>query len=469
MSKFKTISTENPARRVFADGLLKVNSVDENKNYKVSLMLISEGRNRNGWVYEGLASNLEQFVNIPLLYSVIDGKVANSHDFEIKKDKNGETYASFIGAESEHIAGWISDKLPNGEPNAYLANIDGKQWVCVKEAFLPAYYNKEFIDELENNGGQMSISIETLVYKNRIVGDTEYEEQWKCVGVTILGRGVAPAVAGANIRKLSAFGEELRELKLRVASYYEQNFNMSRKTQKQNQNSKKGVTRTMAKVRKIDDLRSLFPNHTVLGAKGQSVALLNEKGRCCSYTFQENENTVVPERIEEIAVNSVFGEGENAIDISAEELVGSVQAQLNSTKTALDDKTKECAELTAKINAMTEAEYERRKRLVERVIRETLKDNRRDYGDDIAEDFVDDLLTDECISNYARMEDKDGFCGDNNARTEVDARCMRKLRDISKARQNAAQHKFAWENGGEGEEGKPESGIANAIDNILKD
>ena len=70
--------------------------------------------------------------------------------FEIKKDKNGETYASFIGAESEHIAGWISDKLPNGEPNAYLANIDGKQWVCVKEAFLPAYYNKEFIDELEN-------------------------------------------------------------------------------------------------------------------------------------------------------------------------------------------------------------------------------------------------------------------------------------------------------------------------------
>ena len=225
----------------------------------------------------------------------------------------------------------------------------------------------------------------------------------------------------------------------------------------------------MAKVRKIDDLRSLFPNHTVLGVKGQSVALLNEKGRCCSYTFQENENTVVPERIEEIAVNSVFGEGENAINISAEELVGSVQAQLNSTKTALDKATAETAELTAKINAMTEAEYLRRKKVVERAIRETFDDNRRQYDGDIDEHFVDDLLTDECLSNYARMEDKDGFCGENAARTEVDARCMRKLREVNKARQNTAKPKYAWELGGEGYEDKPESGINTAIDNILKD
>lgn len=469
MSKFKTVSSTNPARRVFADGLLKVNSVDENKNYKVSLMLISEGRNRNGWVYEGLANNLEQFVNIPLLYSVIDGKVANSHDFEIKKDKSGETYASFIGAESEHIAGWISDKLPNGEFNAYIANIDGKQWVCIKEAFLPAYYNKEFIDELENNGGQMSISIETLVYKNRIVGDTEYEETWKCVGVTILGRGVAPAVAGANIRKLSAYGEELKKLKLKVASYYEQETHKEPQTQK-NQNSKKGETRTMAKVRKVDDLRSMFPNHTVLGVNGQSVALLNEKGRCCSYTFQENENTVVPERIEEIAVNSVFGEGDNAINISAEELVGAVQAQLNSTKTALDKATAENAELTAKINEMTEAERKRRKKVVEKAIRSRLDENRKDCGDDIDEHLCDDMLTDECLSNYARMEDKDGFCGENAARTEVDARCMRKLKEASKARADMRKNShFDLGRFISGDEGKPDSGIATAIDNILKD
>lgn len=464
MSKFKTVSAQNPARRVFADGFLKVNSVDENKNYKVSLMLISEGRNRNGWVYEGLERNLNQFVNIPLLYSVIDGKVANSHDFELKKDKDGETYASFIGAESEHIAGWISDKLPNGEFNAYLTNIDGKQWVCIREAFLPAYYNKEFIDELEKNGGQMSISIETLVYKNRIVGDTEYEEEWKCVGVTILGRGVAPAVAGANIRKLSAYGEELRELKLRVASYYEQETQI-KEPQTQKQNSEKGAKRSMAKKTiNIEDLRGKFNGYTVLGVNGLNVALLNQSnGRCCSYPFQENETTVVPERIEEITVNCVFGEGDSAVDVPIEQIVGSVQAQLNSTKSALDKATAENAELTAKINAMTEAERKRRRKVVEKAIKDRLEENRKEYENDIEKNLCDDMLTDDSLGKYAEMEEDGDFCGDSAAVTEVDARCMRKIREAKKAKNNAAQNRYIWENGGERNEEEPKNGVAAVL------
>lgn len=457
MSKFKTVSASNPARRVFADGIMKVNSVDANKNYKVSLMLISEGRNRNGWVYEGLAANLNQFVNIPLLYSVIDGKVANSHDFEIKKDQNGETYASFIGAECEHIAGWISDKLPDGQPNAYIANIDGKQWVCVKEAFLPAYYNKEFIDELEANNGQMSISIETLVYKNRTVGDTEYEEEWQCVGVTILGRGVRPAVAGANIRKLSAYGEELRELKLRVASYYEQETHTEPQTQKQNQNSKKGATRTMAKVLNLEDLKGKFNGYTVLGANGLTVALLSDKGRTCSYTFLENEDTVVPERIEEIAVNSVFGEGDGAISVSAEQLVGSIRAELNSAKTTLDKKTEEITKLTEKINAMTEAERKRRIKLVKDAIKSEFAENCDAYKNDteLDEHLCDELLTDECVGKYAEMENKDGeFIGDAKARDDVNAKCNKVVRDAKKAKNNSTHIHYAFEdrlNGGSGE------------------
>lgn len=473
MTKFKIISPDNPARRVFADGLLKVNSVDENKNYKVSLMLISEGRNRNGWVYEGLANNLEQFVNIPLLYSVVDGQIAHSHDFVLKKDKNGETYASFIDAESEHIAGWIAEKLPNGEANAYIANIDGKQWVCVKEALLPSYYNKEFIDELESNGGQMSISIETLVYKNRIEGDTEYEETWKCVGVTILGRGVTPAVAGANIRKLSAYSEELKKLKLKVASYYEQETHIEPQNSKNQKKSMKGVTRTMAKkTMNIEDLRSKFNGYTVLGVNGLNVALLNEKGRCCSYTFLENEDTVVPERIEEIAVNSVFGEGEDAINVSAEQLVGSVQAQLNATKTALDKATADNAELTAKINAMNDAERKRRVKLVKDAIKSEFAENKEAYKNDadLDEHLCDELLTDECVGKYAEMVNAEGeFIGDAKARDDVNAKCNKRVREAKKAKNNAAQHKFAWEQGGEDGESASEGSGNTAIDNILKD
>ena len=465
MSKFKTVSESNPARRVFSDGLLKVNSVDKDKNYKVSLMLLSEGRNRNGWVYENIAANLSQFVNIPLLYSVIDGKVANSHDFEMKKDKNGETYASFIGAESEHIAGWIVDKLPNGEPNAYLATIDGKQWVCVKEAFLPAFYNKEFIDELESNGGQMSISIETLVYKNRVEGDTEYEENWKCVGVTILGRGVAPAVAGANIRKLSARGEAFREIKMRAASYYEQETPIEPQTQKQN--SKKGEARTMAKVRKLADMSSLFPAYTVLAVNGQTVALLDEKGRPCVYTFRDNETTVVNEQIVEVAANSVFGEGENAVSVPVEQLVGTVQARLDATKAALDKATKENADLTAKINAMTEAEHKRRVELVKNAIKTKLNYMRENSGCEIPNDLCDDMLTDDCLNGYAEKVDGAGnFCGDKEAEEKVGARCAEKICDAHKARQNAQKTRFVWESD---EEDSGANAPKSGVESVLKE
>ena len=216
----------------------------------------------------------------------------------------------------------------------------------------------------------------------------------------------------------------------------------------------------MAKVRKIDDLRSLFPNHTVLGVNGQSVALLNEKGRCCSYTFQENETTVVPERIEEIAVNSVFGEGENAINISAEELVGSVQAQLNSTKTALDKATAENAELTAKINAMTEAEHRRRVDLVRSVIKDKLSYMQKNGGCDISDNACDDLLTDEALNDFAVMTDKDGaFNGDKIAAEKVSARCAEKMCEANKAKNNAKETRFVWENGGEGEGVTEKTGI----------
>ena len=228
----------------------------------------------------------------------------------------------------------------------------------------------------------------------------------------------------------------------------------------------------MAKVRKIDDLRGLFPNYTVLGAKGQSVALLDERGRCCSYTFVDNEETVVPERVTEIAVNSVFGEGENAIDISADALVGAVQAQLNSAKSALDKATAENADLQAKLNEMTEAERKRRIKLVKDAIKSEFAENCDAYKNDanIDEHLCDDLLTDESVGKYAEMENKDGeFIGDAKARDDVNAKCNKVVREAKKAKNNAEQKVYAWMLGNEqGGEGAPESGMQTAIDNILK-
>ena len=462
MSKFKTVNSTG--KIVSFQGQLRLLAEKNGWLQRVEVRLLNSDLNRNGWIYQNLDEHRHLFAKTPLLCAYVGDKVGDGHNFSMRKDeKEGKEVPDFTAPDAERIVGYFAN-----DEDIRIEYIDGKKWI-VGVGTIFSWYNRQLVEKLKERG-ELSVSIETLIDEMHYEGKTEVFTKYQILGTTILNEKVNPAVVGANIKTLQ-FKGDIQEFTMRVASFDEQQLGLPNEpqTQKQNQNSKKGVTRTMAKVRKIDDLRSLFPNHTVLGVNGQSVALLNEKGRCCSYTFQENENTVVPERIEEIAVNSVFGEGENAIDISAEELVGSVQAQLNSTKTALDDKTKECADLTAKINAMTEAEYVRRKKVVEKAIRESLNENRAQYGADIDEHYCDDMLTDERLSNYAKMEEKDGFCGENAARTEVDARCMRKLREVNKARQNTAKPKYAWELGGEGYEDKPESGINTAIDNILKD
>lgn len=224
----------------------------------------------------------------------------------------------------------------------------------------------------------------------------------------------------------------------------------------------------MAKVRKIDDLRPMFPDYTVLAVKGQTVALLSSKGCPCVYTFRANEDTVVPEQICEVAVNSVFGEGDNAVDVSAEQLVGGVQARLDATKIALDRATTENAELTAKINAMVEAEKKRREKLVRDAVNSELAENRECFANeaDLDEHLCDDLLNADRIGKYAEMVDDDGnFCGDERARADVNSRCNKAVRKAKQARQANNNSHVNW---GELIEGNSNVG-KTSIDKILED
>lgn len=461
MRQFKTVQANG--KIVSFQGQLRLLGEKNGWLQKVEVRLLNSDINRNNWKYENLDEHRHLFAKTPLLCAYVGDKVGDGHNFSTRKDEaTGKEVPDFTAPDAERIVGYFAN-----DEDIRIEYIDGKKWI-VGVGTIFSWYNRQLVEKLKERG-ELSVSIETLIDEMHYEGKTEVFTKYQILGTTILNEKVNPAVVGANIKTLQ-FKGDIQEFTMRVASFDEQQLGLPQEPQtRKNQNSKKGETRTMAKVRKVDDLRSMFPNHTVLGVNGQSVALLNEKGRCCSYTFQENENTVVPERIEEIAVNSVFGEGDNAINISAEELVGAVQAQLNSTKTALDNATAENAELTAKINEMTEAERKRRKKVVEKAIRSRLDENRKDCGDDIDEHLCDDMLTDECVGKYAEMEKDGEFCGDTAAQTEVDARCMRKLKEASKARKNSAQHKYAWENGGMGDEGAPEGSGSTAIDNILKD
>lgn len=466
MSKFKTANTDSSLHRIF-EGQLRVCSTDDKKNYKVQLMLLNEITNRNKWRYTRVAEHINEANDIPLLYSAFDGKIGNSHDFEIIEDEKGNRYASFIGAKSEHPYGWIPSII-NGQSNAHIENIDGVDWL-VATAYLPSYYNVEMIKELESNGNQMPISIETLVTLSHYDGDVEVMDKYSIIGVTILGVDVRPAVANAKVRKLSANGETFQEIKLRVASLADE-FNNEPQTQKEKY-KEKGVVKQMAKkTLHIEDVKSKFPNYIVLGVKGQTVAMLNEKYRCCTYTFGENEETVAPERIEQIAVNANFGEGDNVVSVPVENFTGVLQAKLNSVQIALNEATEENAQLKAKVNEMTEAEKKRRQKLVKEAIKNELAENRKAYENDadIDEHLCDEMLTDESINNYAAMEENGEFCGDSKARDAVNAKVNKVVREAKVARRNATKPMLDLGQIIKNSSTETDSGVNKSIANILK-
>lgn len=440
MRKYKA---ENDGRRMFLDGVLRVNSIDEGKNYKVSLMLLNGKRNRNGWVYENIRAHLSEFEEIPLLCAWVAGK-PDGHNFDVKVDpKTGKKYASFLGADAEKIIGWIAKKTPSGEDNVYLTNIDGVEWVCVREALIPSFYNKEFIDALEKNGGEMKVSIETIVQKNRVEDDTEYEEEWEVIGVTVIS--VMEAVAGAKIkRKVNAYSDELEEMKLRAAQYYAKD-DKEPQTQKK-QKTKQGEGKAM-KFLNVGEAKEKFSplGYDVLAVNGMTVAMLSENGQACNYTFQENESTIVPERIERVTANSVFGEGDNAVTVTADELLGALQAKLNAANAALKDKTAEAAQLAEKLNQMEEAEKARRKEAVKSAIKEQLADRLNSCGVVFADTICNDMLAEDCVNKYAGMTDANGcFIGESVARRDVDSRCMAEVCKANEAKRAAQKTQFAW-------------------------
>lgn len=475
-SKFKTVqSSGNGVRRMFLDGVMKVNSVDADKNYKVSLMLLNGIKNRNGWVYLGLQEHLPQFADIPILCAWVRGK-PDGHNFEVKIDpKTGKEYASFVGADAEKMVGWINAKAPSGENNAYIANINGTDWICIREALIPSFYNKEFIDELERNGGQLKVSIETLVDKNHIDEDgTEWEEEWRVIGVTVIS--VTEAVAGANIKsKVNSYSDELKKIKLRAAQYYAPD--NKKEPQTQTKKNQEGEVKRMKKLN-LEDLKGKFPEYEVLAAKDQTVALCsNKNGRGYFYTMQDGVDTIVPEKFEEVAVNCVFGEGDDAITVPAEKVIGVLQAKLNATQKALDDKTADSAtqisNLTEKLNKMIEAEKVRRKSAVKDAIKKRLAEFNENRVDEekLDEHACDSLIADAEAGKYTDMVDANGvFCGDVNACKDVDTLCVNKQNEIQKAKAETARANakkmHAWELPIGREEGEGAPGVLGALERL---
>ena len=213
MSKFK--KTEGGKMFNSFTGKLRVLAKEDDFLYRVEVWLLNSEVNRNNWQYLNIDEHRKLFVDTPILVAYTGGKVGDGHNFRMKRDENGEEYASFTDANAERIVGWFKN-----DDDIRIEEKDGVRWI-VGNGTIWAYYARELADMLTEQGAEgMDVSIETLVDSYEVKNGVEVFDKYQILGTTILGSGVSPAVAGAHIRAAS-LDEDLKNFKLRVASYME--------------------------------------------------------------------------------------------------------------------------------------------------------------------------------------------------------------------------------------------------------
>lgn len=453
MHNFNTIKAQHNSS---SDGILKLLSTGNSLIQEVELWLLNDKKNRNNWTYLNLEKHLSLFEDIPILIAYVNGKFGkeSGHNFREVRKADGTTYASFTDEDAEHIVGRITDKK-----NVRIEVKDGTPWIVAKGQIWK-WYAQELVAHLKEQGleGQQ-ISIETLIQEKTY--DDQHDEvytKWLPIGVTVLG--CQEAVEGAYIKTLSSLGiEQIREKTLRVASMYQEN-------NPQNTKNQKGVTKNTMKVK---DLKNLFPGFTVLAVNGKNVALLSEKGVPFISTAEKNGEDIAVGVKTEIAVNAVFGEGENAVTVPVDAITEKMNAEIVSLQEQLTQEKKEKETAINSLEAMQKAEKARRQSAVKEAIKRHLAEVKADTGADIADNECDSLMTDEKIAEYIECVDKDGkFCGEERACKDVDEICMSKIREQGKQKQQAKMNRFAWDiNKEEGEKKAGEDGIDLSIANIL--
>ena len=460
-------------------GQLRVLETTNPKLYPVEIMALNSEINRNNWRYINLQQHLNEFLDIPLLTAYVMGGavIGDGHNYNMKRDKNGEEYASFTASDAERIVGWVGKDASN----ARIEVINGIEWVVVK-ANLWAWYCKELVDQIARQGSSW-VSIETLVLEEH-EGESgeDVEEKYLVLGITILGNGVEPAVAGANIRTLS----ELSELRsnqaeniLKAASYAKQEENPeeddpdddpdedepdvddpgddtdeeSSESEPQN-NEQKGVKKRMTYFsrKELAELGKKFPDFKVLAAaqneSGIQVCLMAKDASTSSYTMESLDDTIVPEKFRRSRVLASFemGEGCDNVEVDVNEMVDTLAAEVTE---ACDNAAKLQEQLNAaneRIKAMETAERARRVQAVKdkaKAVLNGLNANRK-----AKERFEDSILNsinaDIDAGKYTEKVNADGlWVGDAEVERDVSFLCMNAQKEMDRKAKEASESVFA--------------------------
>lgn len=463
-------------------GQLRVLETTNPKLYPVEIMALNSEINRNNWRYINLKQHLNEFLDIPLLTAyVMGGKIiGDGHNYSMKRDpKTGEEYASFTASDAERIVGWI----PKDAANVRLEMIDGVEWVVVR-GNLWAWYAKELVDQIAQQGRKMDVSIETLVLKeHKGESGEDVEEKYLVLGVTILGNGVEPAVAGANIRTLS----ELSELRsnqaeniLKAASYAKQEENPeeddpeddpdedepdvddpeddpneeSSESEPQN-NEQKGVKKVMTYLsrKELAELGKKFPDHKVLAAVQAEdgairVCLMAKDASTSVYKMDSMDDTIVPEKFRRAVakVNFILGEDCDNAEIDACEMTEEMAAEVAE---ACDNAEKLEAQLNAaneRIKAMETAERARRVQAAKdkaKAVLNGLNANRK-AKERFEDSILDSINADIDAGKYTEKVNADGlWIGDAEVERDVSFLCMNAQKEMDRKAKEASESVFA--------------------------
>ena len=457
-------------------GQLKVMETGNPKLYAVEIMALNSLVNRNGWQYINLQSHLNEFLDIPILTAYVGGGmvVGDGHNYNMRRDpQTGEEYASFTASDAERIVGWI----PKDASNVRLETVDGTEWVIVK-GNLWSWYAKELVDQIARQGS-MEVSIETLVTDERQGEDgVEIEEKYLVLGITILGNGVQPAVAGANIKTLSELSElrsNMADIILKAASYEKKE---ESEIEPKNEESK-GVKRRMTYFsrKQLEALGKKFPEFKILAAvedeNGIRVCLMAKDASTSSYTMASVDETIVPEKFQPInaRVNFSFGEECNA-EVDVCEMTDALAAECaeacNNAK-ALEAQLNAANE---RIKAMEAAEKARRLLAAKAKAKAVLNElnAHRSAKAKFDESILDAVNADIDAGAYTEKVNAEGmWIGENEVEMRVKAACADAQRLMDEKAAEAAQTTFVYDkfNNAKGNEPDGIDGLLSALDKII--
>ena len=476
------------------DGKLRLLERQTEFLYPIEIWLVNDQVNRNKWQYPSVVEKKDLFAGTPILVAYVGNRVGDGHNFQTRRDANGEEYASFIFADSERIVGALSEK----PEDIRVENVNGVNWLVAK-GFLWKWYAAELVSKIETDslrGREMSVSIETLVSKSHMDNEVEVMDEFLILGTTILGDGVAPAVEDARIKALQEIESEFKILKVRAASYQcddeghrcedaddgnepdeEEQDEPEEKTEEPETEEPEdesddesedeseeeqpvefsaepcgsSATKTIKETRRmayskrdLAELQKLFADYKVIAAEKVDdivhVCLMSEDCGIYKYAMPSSERTIVPERIERVAVNASMPiDDEHNLDIDVYTVTESYAARVDSLSALVTSTQKELEDAQNTVTAMRNAENARRLSAAKSVAESALKNFNANREGKVEHSAIDAILADIEANKYTeRVNAENVWVGDKEVEDAVLAVCAKA---VMKMDEKAAQDK----------------------------